>query len=348
MKLFHPFDPSITLSDMLADKEIDHLYVFNYMVDVAYMEMLLISHTVSNIHIIAQKVDEKLNNRYKYIKPHLPYKYGTHHTKMFITFTKNECAVIIHTANIIKRDWKYKTQGYNVFKGTLGSYDSQFKSDIIDYVDQYGNLNDLSDLLRLFHFNTDAQLIASVPGRFKSSKYGLSRIKSLFSGLSFDDLIIQCSSIPRLGHSLIKSPIYALMSAFNCNDYKFVYPTKKCILNSYEGISAGDSFPHSISNYRIHFRWLKPHLYHWKTDSADYDKCMPHIKSFAVIRHGRVEFTIVSSHNISAAAWGILKNDEITIKSYELGVLQVGNDVPYSLPLQKYTENDEVWVSVLN
>jgi tyrosyl-DNA phosphodiesterase-1 len=44
--------------------------------------------------------------------------YGTHHTKMMLLFYKDGLKVVIHTANLIPRDWGLKTQGTG--SGTRG------------------------------------------------------------------------------------------------------------------------------------------------------------------------------------------------------------------------------------
>ena len=347
MGFFDPFDYSKTIRAMFPSSNIDHLYVFNYMVDVLFMDRLLKSFKIANTHIIAQKVD--FVSGYTYIKPNLPFAYGTHHTKMFICFCANSCHVVIHTANIIPRDWKFKTQGYHVFKGTLGSKSSNFKTDLIDYIDGYRNLNELSQLLSLFEFDSNLSLVPSIPGKFIDKRYGLNRIKDLMCTHRFDTLIVQVSSIPKMGFTFQKSPIFALMQAFNCATVKLIYPSKDAICDSYEGIDAGNSFPHAPQNYQIHKNWLMPCLHHWKTKDPILNQCMPHIKTFAVEIDGIIEYTLQSSHNISNAAWGsINKQGELFIKSYELGVLEIGDHVPYALPLTKYEDKDEMWVSGSN
>lgn len=41
----------------------------------------------------------------------LPLPYGTHHTKMTVLHYTDGIRVVIYTANLIERDWTYKTQG---------------------------------------------------------------------------------------------------------------------------------------------------------------------------------------------------------------------------------------------
>ena len=343
MKLFDPFDPNVTVNSMFSNEEIDQLYVFNYMVDVAYLNILLKQFKIHNITIIAQKIYN--NKGYRVVNPILPFAYGTHHTKMFVAFYKSTCTITIHTANILAVEWKYKTQGYQIITGHLSQNNSIFKSDFISYINAYKTLPDLTALLRMFHFDTHKSIVASVPGKFKNNKFGLLRIKSLLSNEQYDTLIIQVSSIPRLGSKYKNSAIESLVNAFNCKDYCLIYPSSQSVENGHGGSDAGSSLPHQKKYYKNHKQWLFPHLYHWKSDDATLELCMPHIKTFALLKNGDISKVLMSSHNISNAAWGSVKDGEIFIKSYELGILEEGDKVPFTVPLTPYEEGDDMWTS---
>lgn len=46
--------------------------------------------------------------------------YGTHHTKMMILHYENGLRVIIHTSNLVEKDWSQKTQGLIDFRNLIG------------------------------------------------------------------------------------------------------------------------------------------------------------------------------------------------------------------------------------
>eukprot|EP00834_Sanchytrium_tribonematis_P001372 NODE_33_length_36935_cov_1.609241.p12 type:complete len:350 gc:universal NODE_33_length_36935_cov_1.609241:18890-17841(-) len=344
MQTFDPFDPLKTIAKMFKNQNYDHLFVFNYMFESSFCKSLFANYNFKSMTVIAQKTDHL--SEFRYITPKMPYTYGTHHTKMFIALSREQCTIIVHTANIIPRDWKHKTQGFYRIDGQLGSTESTFRSDLIDYVKHYGNLSVLSSLLKLYHFDTSLVLIASVPGHTNASNYGLAKVRALFKDIEFDTLIIQCSSIGRLGTTFKKSPIYSLMNAFNCKDFQFIYPTLENVKRSYAGLDSGLSLPHQEKNYKLHKNWLIPHLYKWVCQDSDLNQCIPHIKTFCILKNGELRYILTTSHNISTAAWGLSDGSGILIKSYELGILEKGAcNIPYKLPLEPYSKIDQMWRS---
>jgi hypothetical protein len=44
----------------------------------------------------------------------LPIPFGTHHTKMTVLHYEDGLRIVISTANMIERDWTYKTQGVSM------------------------------------------------------------------------------------------------------------------------------------------------------------------------------------------------------------------------------------------
>lgn len=148
-----------------------------------------------------------------------------------------------------------------------------------------------------------------------------------------------------------------------------IYPTLRNVLNSYEGINAGYSFPYSqtVANKQ---QYLNNFLYQWSADSTRRTRASPHIKSYA--RYSRdykkLYWFLLTSANLSKAAWGALekKEQQFFIRSYEMGVLflpkhfktskgaddvyfDLSNNefiVPYDLPPVKYdVQNDLPWTS---
>ena len=174
-----------------------------------------------------------------------------------------------------------------------------------------------------------------------------------------------CSSRKFFGQSLKPVPL------------KLIFPTVDNVRCSLEGYPAGASLPYSCANARKQ-SWLLPFLHQWKADHVGRSSASPHIKSYTRISpydtNKRAAWFLLTSANLSKAAWGCLekKSSQLAIKSYELGVLflpqglfenlesdsgsssdhktkdnyfHVGQNfsLPFSLPLTRYTSNDQPW-----
>lgn len=69
---------------------------------------------------------------------------------------------------------------------------------------------------------------------------------------------------------------------------------------------------------------LSVRMSQWRAVSARRERAMPHIKTFTRISdNGNIAWFLLTSANLSKAAWGALekKGTQLTIRSYELGVL---------------------------
>lgn len=94
------------------------LLAFNYMVDLGFLLSCIPSDSRSKVPITIvhgergeskERLKAQVKESYfnvKLISPDLPISYGTHHTKAFIIYFKDRTMrVVIHTANLISRDW---------------------------------------------------------------------------------------------------------------------------------------------------------------------------------------------------------------------------------------------------
>lgn len=79
---------------------------------------------------------------------------------------------------------------------------------------------------------------------------------------------------------------------------------------------------HKIETFDQHEGWLKKRLCHWKSKQAGRQIVMPHIKTYARLTGNELEWFLLTSANLSRAAWGEFQKGrtQIYIKSYELGV----------------------------
>ncbi|KIW18729.1 hypothetical protein PV08_03018 [Exophiala spinifera] len=126
---------------------------------------------------------------------YLPDQFGTHHSKMFVLFTHDDLAqVIIHTANMLHKDWTNMTQAVwqtpplpklakkpSDTVGNIGS-GSRFKYDLVQYLTAYGNkTRSLREQLVTYDFSSvRGALISSVPSRMKDFSIE-STVKELWS-----------------------------------------------------------------------------------------------------------------------------------------------------------------------
>ena len=144
----------------------------------------------------------------------------------------------------------------------------------------------------------------------------------------------------------------------NHKDVQVIYPSKKNVFRSLDGVFGGGCLPY---RRQVHAKqvWLRHYFNQWKSDKFERTKVPPHIKTYAQIQDGKAAFILLTSANLSKAAWGKLtKNrDKFLIMSYEAGVLllpkfvlndvekvfDLGSDkclLPYDWPLTPYEEDD--------
>lgn len=196
---------TVLLKDLLSDPLIKECWEFNYLHDIDYLMNAFdddVRHLVK-IHVIHGFWKKEDPNRlqiqsdaarYPNITTHhayLPEPFGTHHSKMMVLFRADDTAeIIIHTANLIPRDWGNMTQAAWISPRLplLKSFDSQrptspsttqalpppaagsgekFKIDFLNYLRSYkAACKPLVDQLSKYDFSSiRGSLIASVPGR---------------------------------------------------------------------------------------------------------------------------------------------------------------------------------------
>ncbi|OCK85976.1 tyrosyl-DNA phosphodiesterase 1 [Lepidopterella palustris CBS 459.81] len=244
---------TIGLTDILGDPLIKECWQFNYLFDLDFLMSVALDPDVKNtvqvkvVHGSWKKEDsnrlwlEKSSKRYpnvQLITAHMPEPFGTHHSKMMILIRHDDCAqVIIHTANMISKDWANMTQA--IWRSPLlplspphqtptasepkpapiGS-GHRFKTDLLRYLDAYGNrLRAL--VVQLTHYDfasVRAALIASTPSRQRpaaatpttQTSWGWLGLGEILSGIpvspsseheSPPNIVMQVSSIATLGQT---------------------------------------------------------------------------------------------------------------------------------------------------
>ncbi|WKY04967.1 hypothetical protein Q1695_005738 [Nippostrongylus brasiliensis] len=298
----------------------------------------------------------------------LPIPFGTHHTKLSIFDCETEVHVIISTANLVEGDWDEKTQCfyYACGRSSSSSTTSDFASDLCAYLSEY-RLPDISfwfDRLRNCDFSavTD-RLVFSVPGYHqfdRMNKFGHVSLARLLRNRPPPDpdarhlLVAQCSSIGSLGEKkeawLYSQFLQSLLGGKTSQSARLflVYPCVEDVRHSLEGYSAGDSLPYQESTAKRQ-PWLREYMCKWRSESRGRSKAMPHVKTYTDIVDGNPQWILVTSANLSKAAWGDLQKNksQLMVRSYELGVLILDPErvvLPFDYPIVKYGSNDKPWI----
>jgi tyrosyl-DNA phosphodiesterase-1 len=174
---------------------------------------------------------------------------------------------------------------------------------------------------------------------------------------------------------------------------RVIFPTADEIRRSLDGYQSGNSIHMKLDSVmqKSQLKYMKPLLCTWAGDSTeDQDgvrqagrrRAAPHIKTFIRFSDDscdRIDWTLVTSANLSKQAWGEMANKQgdVNIKSFEIGVLVcpqwlgdegekvamvpvfkkdkpemdvlegvdrvIGVRMPYDLPLTLYGEDEVPW-----
>ncbi|KAL2263777.1 hypothetical protein VTK26DRAFT_5184 [Humicola hyalothermophila] len=236
---------TVTLKGILGDPLISECWEFNYLHDIDFLMNAFdqdVRHLVK-VHVVHgfwKKEDprrlalQEMASRYSNVTLHsayLPEMFGTHHSKMMILLRHDETAqIVIHTANMIVRDWTNMTQAVwlsprlPLMKPSQQSATStgqepkigsgaRFKIDFLNYLRAYdtrrSDYGPIIDQLREYDFSAiRGSLIASVPGRHKlnsdsPTKWGWPAMEQALKAVPVhqqkSEIVVQISSIATLG-----------------------------------------------------------------------------------------------------------------------------------------------------
>ncbi|KAK3324704.1 tyrosyl-DNA phosphodiesterase-domain-containing protein [Cercophora scortea] len=441
---------TLTLKDILSDPLISSCWEFNYLHDIDFLMASFDSDVrhlikVHVVHGFWKREDanrlalQTQASRYPNVSLHaafLPEMFGTHHSKMMILFRHDGMAqVVIHTANMIARDWGNMTQA--VWRSPLlpllgvpaADQDSvgeveprigsgeKFKIDLLNYLRAYdgqrATCREIVEELRKYDFSAICgALVASVPGRHNihddsPTRWGWAAMKQALKAVPIQtataEIAVQVSSIATLGptdnwlkntfFSALSGGMRDLCSGVNKPAFKVVFPTPDEIRKSLGGYVSGGSIHTKIQSAQQvkQLQYLKPMLCHWANDSEDgvelgdapvkeagRQRAAPHIKTYIRYADKSIDWTLVTSANLSKQAWGEAASGagEMRISSYEIGVLlwpslfakdaimrpsflkdeldtedeeqdkpAVALRLPYNLPLQRYGPRERPWVA---
>ncbi|GAB2298826.1 hypothetical protein Dimus_032903 [Dionaea muscipula] len=310
-------------------------------------------------------------------KPPLPISYGTHHSKAMLLVYPKGVRVIVHTANLIYVDWSNKSQGLWMqdFPWKDENDSSKvcgFESDLVDYLNALKLPEFTVDLPSLGSFKINAsffkkfdygsavvRLIASVPGYHSGPnlrKWGHMKLSSVLEQCTFSKefqkspLVYQFSSLGSLDEKWM-AELKSSMSSGSSDDKTplglgeplIIWPTVEDVRCSLEGYAAGNAIPSPLKNVEKQF--LKKYWAKWKATHTGRCRAMPHIKTFARYNGQNIAWFLLTSANLSKAAWGALQknNTQLMIRSYELGVLFLPSSLKKGCGFSCTDDRDVLW-----
>ncbi|KAK3209566.1 hypothetical protein GRF29_69g2168713 [Pseudopithomyces chartarum] len=294
---------TVTLNDLLGDPMIKECWNFNFLfdldfvmgqfdVDVRHMVKVKIVHGFwknedANRIALVQSAERYPN--IQLISAYMPDPFGTHHSKMLVLLRHDDTAqIIIHTANMIPRDWGNMTQA--VWQSPILPLTStplknentihpigsgpRFKTDLLHYLHAYGNrLHALTSHLAPYDFTPiRAAFLASAPSRQKPSTatshhtpFGWPGLQQILSTIPTSPtttpppLVIQVSSIATLGasptwlthfHSILSTTASSPSSQSKATPtaLNIIFPTPHEIRTSLSGYASGSSIHTKLSS----------------------------------------------------------------------------------------------------
>nr|XP_034834274.1 probable tyrosyl-DNA phosphodiesterase [Maniola hyperantus] len=322
--------------------------------------------------------------------------FGKHHTKlMLLCYEDGALRVLVSTANLYQDDWDNRTQGlwFSPRCPELprdapphdGESPTMFKRSLLKYLSHYRLPNLVCYIERIkrcdfSHINVF--LVASVPGSHFDLEWGMARVGALLRqhcAVPADEsrswpLVAQASSLGSYGaepklwltgdflqhFTKVKSPPQTLTQP---PPLQLIYPSLENVQRSHDGLLGGGCLPYAADCHAKQ-RWLNDYLYQWRAEHSCRSRAMPHVKSYCRWRDARAAYFLLTSANVSKAAWGSVNkgNRALRLMSYEAGVMLLPrvliNDdffplaegaanrlvIPYDLPPTGYTPAMAPWV----
>ncbi|KAL3303498.1 tyrosyl-dna phosphodiesterase [Colletotrichum asianum] len=318
---------AVALKDILGDPLIAECWEFNYLHDIHFLMSHFDEDTKSlvKVHVVHGFWKREDPNRlalqeeasaYSNVELHgayMPEIFGTHHSKMMILVRHDDSAqVVIHTANMIAKDWTNMTNAVwmspllrllkekdsTSCEDTIGT-GQRFKHDLLSYLKAYNvrrpTLRDLVDKLSPYDFSSvKAALIASVPGRHSihdtsQTLWGWPALKHVLRHVPVQDgkseIVVQISSIATLGptDNWIQKCLFNPLSESSDKGpnktkptFKVVFPTADEIRRSLDGYASGGSIHTKIQSQQQakQLAYLHPFFCHWANDAPN-GKALP-------------------------------------------------------------------------
>uniref|UniRef100_A0A182JRK8 PBZ-type domain-containing protein n=1 Tax=Anopheles christyi TaxID=43041 RepID=A0A182JRK8_9DIPT len=292
------------------------------------------------------------------VKVEIKTPFGVHHTKMGLYgYRDGSMRIVVSTANLYEDDWHNRTQGLWISPRlpavpdgsdtTFGESRTDFRSSLLTYLDAYKlpQLQPWMARIRKTDFSdVKVFLVASVPGGHtntpKGPLWGHPRLGYLLSqhAAPIDDscpLVAQSSSIGSLGPSPESWVLGEILASFRKDSapvgirrlpgFRMIYPSFSNVRQSHDGMMGGGCLPY-VKSTHVKQEWLKDYLHQWCSRTRHRNKAMPHIKTYCRWSHRGLYWFLLTSANLSKAAWGVYNKTgrfekPLRINSYEVGVL---------------------------
>ncbi|KAF9951696.1 hypothetical protein BGZ72_006834 [Mortierella alpina] len=291
----------VSLESLVGDPDLELMVQINYMIEVDFvMERVheslrdglktIVYHGLRYTQDQLRRMETSVRMQYPRITLHSVQVSGngTHHTKAMILFFRDgTMQLVVHTANMIERDWRNKTQAAfltgRLFRKTQpsGIATCAFERDLLEYLRHYPQHEEITSRISQYDFTgVKGVLIGSVPGKFAGSE------RNKWGHLKLRAVLRQQVEIPR--DSILGSRVICQISSIGSlgkSSQDWLRGEFETSLNA-----------HRNSNYMA---------------SRNADLCVV----FPTADNVR------TSANLSKPAWGELKDSTFTIKSYELGVI---------------------------
>lgn len=312
---------TVSLHDILGNPLIKEAWVFNFCFDIDWMMQYFDPDVRQIVQVKIVHGSWKAEDRNKMAiddacrrwanveaaTAYLPDPFGTHHSKMFVLFTHDDCAeVIIHTANMLAKDWTNMTQA--VWRsGPLPHAESndgelavigagkRFKYDLLEYFRAYKRpTKDLVQQLRQYDFDmVKGALVGSVPTKIDNKQarstasqhlWGYPQVREVMKQRALSNthpqstqphLVAQVSSIATLHNGWLETLVGAFQGSVSSTrsaaTLSIIYPTASNVAASLDGYAAGGSI-HTKAQSAAHLKQidsLRPHLHQWTRGGID-------------------------------------------------------------------------------
>ncbi|KAG5312932.1 TYDP1 phosphodiesterase, partial [Acromyrmex insinuator] len=393
---------SITFSEILDRSlgEIVNSLHLTFTVDVGwlYLQYLLAGQRTDMTILYKYRIcpcHEELSKNITIIQVNGQHEFSSHHANIMILQYSNGIRVVVSTAALYSDDWKNRTQGLWISphlpylpesaKPSDGESPTGFKKDLERYLSKYEQpaLTQWIRAVQMADFSdVNVFLVASVPGIHKGYEddfWGyrkLAHVLSCYVTLPRNEqwpIVAQSSGVGCFGlfENWLEDIIWCMSkeTSKDSNNYphfQFIYPSIANYKQSFDFRVLSTPLSYNTEN---HFKqqWLESYLYQWKAKRTGRDRAMPNIKSYTRISPDlkKIPWFLLTSANLSKAAWGSNKQYDYSIGNYEAGVLfipkfitgtttfPIGGEedtgvpmfpIPYDLPLSQYEFGDSPFV----
>ncbi|KAK9267484.1 hypothetical protein L1049_009910 [Liquidambar formosana] len=178
------------------------------------------------------------------------------------------------------------------------------------------------------------------PAGSNLKKWGHMKLRTVLQECVFDKefqkspLVYQFSSLGSLDEKWMAELAFSMSSGVSddktplgLGEPLIIWPTVEDVRCSLEGYAAGNAIPGPQKNVEKEF--LKKYWAKWKASHTGRCRAMPHIKTFTRYNGQNLAWLLLTSSNLSKAAWGALQknNSQLMIRSYELGVLFLPSNI---------------------